>query len=120
MLILLCLNCNLDFCLIFLPHVSLPSLFQEVELEDECGAEEEAAGQQLHSKKLSEECDEDGLEELPSSICRRKAIGRGRGPISRKASQTSVYLQEWDIPYEQLQLGELIGKVRLQEQTDTG
>lgn len=34
-----------------------------------------------------------------------------RGPISRKVSQTSVYLQEWDIPYEQLQLGELIGKV---------
>uniref|UniRef100_H3BYQ0 Kinase suppressor of ras 1 n=1 Tax=Tetraodon nigroviridis TaxID=99883 RepID=H3BYQ0_TETNG len=33
-------------------------------------------------------------------------------PISRKVSQTSVYLQEWDIPYEQLQLGELIGKGR--------
>ena len=24
-----------------------------------------------------------------------------------------MYLQEWDIPYEQLQLGELIGKVSL-------
>ncbi|KAG7235168.1 hypothetical protein INR49_003154 [Caranx melampygus] len=38
--------------------------------------------------------------------------GRWKGPISRKASQTSVYLQEWDIPYEQLQLGELIGQGR--------
>lgn len=36
---------------------------------------------------------------------------RWRGPISRKVSQTSVYLQEWDIPYEQLQMGELVGKV---------
>ncbi|XP_043924229.1 kinase suppressor of Ras 2 isoform X2 [Protopterus annectens] len=28
----------------------------------------------------------------------------------RKASQTSIFLQEWDIPYEQLEIGELIGK----------
>ncbi|MFT7800244.1 kinase suppressor of Ras 1-like isoform X1 [Arapaima gigas] len=35
-----------------------------------------------------------------------------KGPISRKPSQTSVYLQEWDIPFEQLDLGELIGKGR--------
>lgn len=60
-----------------------------------------------------EEGDEDGLEDLPPpSICRRGAVGRWRGQISRKQSQTSVYLQEWDIPYEQLQLGELIGKGR--------
>ncbi|KAJ8383883.1 hypothetical protein AAFF_G00213460 [Aldrovandia affinis] len=38
--------------------------------------------------------------------------GVWRGPISRKASQTSVYLQEWDIPFEQLDLGELIGQGR--------
>lgn len=59
-----------------------------------------------------EECDEDGLEDLPSAISRRAGVDGWRGPISRKVSQTSVYLQEWDIPYEQLQLGELIGKVK--------
>lgn len=81
--------------------------------EDYTAEDEETADQRSRKKSLStEECDEDGLEELPSSICRRGAAGRWRGPISRKASQTSVYLQEWDIPYEQLQLGELIGKVR--------
>ncbi|CAN9511174.1 unnamed protein product [Ophioblennius macclurei] len=60
----------------------------------------------------TEEYDEDSLEDLPSSICRRETSGRSGGFISRKVSQTSVYLQEWDIPYEQLQLGELIGKGR--------
>ncbi|KAM8960192.1 kinase suppressor of Ras 2 isoform 4-T4 [Pelodytes ibericus] len=30
----------------------------------------------------------------------------------RKASQTSIFLQEWDIPYEQLEIGEMIGKGR--------
>ncbi|KAJ7990672.1 hypothetical protein DPEC_G00302830 [Dallia pectoralis] len=54
------------------------------------------------------ECDGDELEELPSS----GTSGQWRGPISRKASQTSVYLQEWNIPYEQLEMGELIGKGR--------
>uniref|UniRef100_A0A8C7M7J8 non-specific serine/threonine protein kinase n=1 Tax=Oncorhynchus kisutch TaxID=8019 RepID=A0A8C7M7J8_ONCKI len=57
------------------------------------------------------ECDGDELEDLPS-YRGRMAGGRWREPISRKASQTSVYLQEWDIPYEQLELGELIGKGR--------
>lgn len=50
------------------------------------------------------ECDE--LDDLP---CSRG--NQWKGPISRKPSQTSVYLQEWDIPFEQLDLGELIGKV---------
>ncbi|KAK5905193.1 hypothetical protein CesoFtcFv8_006679 [Champsocephalus esox] len=40
------------------------------------------------------------------------AVGRRRGPLSRMPSHTSVYLQEWDIPYEQLELGELIGQGR--------
>ncbi|KPP68875.1 hypothetical protein Z043_112409, partial [Scleropages formosus] len=57
------------------------------------------------------EGNQDELEELPSS-----QGGTGgttwKGPISRKPSQTSVYLQEWDIPFEQLDLGELIGKGR--------
>uniref|UniRef100_A0A671VK42 non-specific serine/threonine protein kinase n=1 Tax=Sparus aurata TaxID=8175 RepID=A0A671VK42_SPAAU len=49
----------------------------------------------------------DELDDLPSS-----RGNQWKGPISRKASQTSVYLQEWDIPFEQLDLGELIGKGR--------
>lgn len=82
------------------------------EVEGAYATEDEEAADQFSRKKSTEECDEDGLEDLPSSICRRGAVGRWRDPISRKASQTSVYLQEWDIPYEQLQLGELIGKGR--------
>uniref|UniRef100_A0A8D0C316 Kinase suppressor of ras 1 n=1 Tax=Salvator merianae TaxID=96440 RepID=A0A8D0C316_SALMN len=50
--------------------------------------------------------DEDGIDDLPS---RRS---RWRGMISRKASQTSVYLQEWDIPFEQIELGDPIGQGR--------
>uniref|UniRef100_A0A4W6F840 Kinase suppressor of ras 1 n=1 Tax=Lates calcarifer TaxID=8187 RepID=A0A4W6F840_LATCA len=53
------------------------------------------------------ELDGDELDDLPSS-----RGNQWKGPISRKASQTSVYLQEWDIPFEQLDLGELIGKGR--------
>uniref|UniRef100_A0A3Q0RVG2 Kinase suppressor of ras 1 n=1 Tax=Amphilophus citrinellus TaxID=61819 RepID=A0A3Q0RVG2_AMPCI len=77
------------------------------------GVDEEAANKTDGKKSCSsEEHDEDGLDDLPLSICRREAAGRSGVPISRKVSQTSVYLQEWDIPYEQLQLGELIGKGR--------
>lgn len=63
-------------------------------------AEEPEAG------KSEAEDDEDEIDDLPSS--RR----HWRGPISRKASQTSVYLQEWDIPFEQVELGEPIGQGR--------
>lgn len=93
---------------------SLILLFHKEEAEEDYPAGDEEAADQCGRKKSfsTEECDEDGLEDLPSSICRRGAAGRWRGPISRKASQTSVYLQEWDIPYEQLQLGDLIGKVK--------
>uniref|UniRef100_A0A4W4F0N6 Kinase suppressor of ras 1a n=1 Tax=Electrophorus electricus TaxID=8005 RepID=A0A4W4F0N6_ELEEL len=50
---------------------------------------------------------------LGQIYCNRSHFGtHWKGPISRKASQTSVYLQEWDIPFEQLDLGELIGKGR--------
>lgn len=90
-------------------------IFQEDEADEDYTAEDgEAAERRSTEKNFSnEECDGDGLEELPSSaICRRSGAGRWRGPITRKVSQTSVYLQEWDIPYEQLQLGELIGKVK--------
>ncbi|KAF5916116.1 hypothetical protein HPG69_003190, partial [Diceros bicornis minor] len=68
--------------------------------DHEVEAEEPEAG------KSEAEDDEDELDDLPSS--RRP----WRGPISRKASQTSVYLQEWDIPFEQVELGEPIGQGR--------
>ncbi|XP_009075938.1 PREDICTED: kinase suppressor of Ras 1, partial [Acanthisitta chloris] len=35
-----------------------------------------------------------------------------QGMIYRKPSQTSVYLQEWDIPFEQVELGDPIGQGR--------
>lgn len=94
---------------------SFSFLSKEEETEEDYQAEyEEAVDQGNREKSYSnEECDEDELEDLPSSICRRGAIGCWRGPITRKASQTSVYLQEWDIPYEQLDLGELIGMVNI-------
>uniref|UniRef100_A0A669BCK1 Kinase suppressor of ras 1 n=1 Tax=Oreochromis niloticus TaxID=8128 RepID=A0A669BCK1_ORENI len=93
-------------------HSSL--MLQEEEGEEHYPAMDKEGADQTDTKKSysKEEYDEDGLDDLPSSICRRQAAGRSGVPISRKVSQTSVYLQEWDIPYEQLQLGELIGKGR--------
>lgn len=67
---------------------------QELERQDEAASYGESEGE------------EDDLDDLPS--CTR----HWKGPISRKASQTSVYLQEWNVPFEQLELGELIGKGR--------
>ncbi|KAG9341386.1 hypothetical protein JZ751_019193 [Albula glossodonta] len=75
--------------------------------EEEEEEEEEEGGGAEGKGGSDGECDGDELDDLPSS--------RGsnwKNPISRKASQTSVYLQEWDIPFEQLDLGELIGKGR--------
>ncbi|KAG7470550.1 hypothetical protein MATL_G00114980 [Megalops atlanticus] len=84
---------------------------EEVEEDDEHGGEgEEGDGGDGRGKLGSDgEGDGDGdeLDDLPSY-----RGGPWKGPISRKASQTSVYLQEWDIPFEQLELGELIGKGR--------
>ncbi|KAJ3589326.1 hypothetical protein NHX12_010171 [Muraenolepis orangiensis] len=77
---------------------------QLVEDEDEEEAEEDIEDGRRNGVSDGEG---DELDDLPDS-CRRQ----WRGPISRKASQTSVYLQEWDIPFEQLDLGELIGKGR--------
>ncbi|XP_045559840.1 kinase suppressor of Ras 1 isoform X3 [Salmo salar] len=86
---------------------------EEAEEEEYLGEEDEGNGSRESREKghTNGECDGDELEDLPS-YRGRMAGGRWRGPISRKASQTSVYLQEWDIPYEQLELGELIGKGR--------
>ncbi|XP_046718836.1 kinase suppressor of Ras 1 isoform X1 [Silurus meridionalis] len=67
---------------------------QEQERQDEAASSGESEGE------------EDELDDLPS--CTRP----WKGPISRKVSQTSVYLQEWNVPFEQVELGELIGKGR--------
>ncbi|XP_036450255.1 kinase suppressor of Ras 1 isoform X2 [Colossoma macropomum] len=87
-----------------------PVVEEEDEEEDEC--EEEEEGEEEEEEELhggSEgECEGDELDDLPSA----RGGQHWKGPISRKASQTSVYLQEWDIPFEQLDLGELIGKGR--------
>lgn len=67
---------------------------QEHERQDEAASYGESEGE------------EDDLDDLPR--CPRP----WKGPISRKSSQTSVYLKEWNVPFEQLELGELIGKGR--------
>lgn len=86
---------------------------EEEEEENEYEGEDEDDGEDIRMNVGSDgECDE--LDDLPSS-----RGNQWKGPISRKASQTSVYLQEWDIPFEQLDLGELIGKVRGLTQTLT-
>lgn len=74
---------------------------EEEEEEDEVSFEETNGGS-------DGEGDGDELDDLPSA----RGSGPWKCPVSRKASQTSVYLQEWDIPFEQLDLGELIGKGR--------
>uniref|UniRef100_A0A6Q2Z6C5 non-specific serine/threonine protein kinase n=1 Tax=Esox lucius TaxID=8010 RepID=A0A6Q2Z6C5_ESOLU len=85
---------------------------EEEEEEDPADGDEELCSREGRDQGHSDgECDGDELEDLPSSRG-RTAGGPWRGPISRKASQTSVYLQEWNIPYEQLEMGELIGKGR--------
>ncbi|KAJ1071402.1 hypothetical protein K5549_001694 [Capra hircus] len=68
--------------------------------------DQEVEAEEPEASKSEPEDDEDEVDDLPTS--RRP----WRGPISRKASQTSVYLQEWDIPFEQVELGEPIGQGR--------
>ncbi|KAK1786032.1 hypothetical protein P4O66_017756, partial [Electrophorus voltai] len=68
--------------------------------------EEEEEEEEEATSEVEDEGEEDELDELPS------LRDPWKGPISRKHSQTSVYLQEWDVPFEQLELGELIGKGR--------
>lgn len=93
-----------------------PELDEDNEEEEEeiCDdGEDEEDGEEIRMNMGSDgECESDKLDDLPCSRGNQWKV-----PISRKASQTSVYLQEWDIPFEQLDLGELIGKVRKQKQT---
>ncbi|KAM6164090.1 LOW QUALITY PROTEIN: kinase suppressor of Ras 1 [Rhynchocyon petersi] len=92
------------------PAAALPDAAESPRLGDHPKAEvledHEAEAEEPEAGKSEAEDDEDEVDDLPSS-CRT-----WRGPISRKASQTSVYLQEWDIPFEQVELGEPIGQGR--------
>ncbi|XP_037267573.1 kinase suppressor of Ras 1 isoform X2 [Falco rusticolus] len=73
---------------------------------DTDGVECEAEVEEAETNKSEPEDDEDEVEDLPS---RRPHL---QGMIYRKPSQTSVYLQEWDIPFEQIELGDPIGQGR--------
>ncbi|NXI65558.1 KSR1 Kinase, partial [Anseranas semipalmata] len=76
------------------------------EQPDTDGAECEAEVEEPEGNKSEPEDDEDEVEDLPN---RRPHL---QGMIYRKPSQTSVYLQEWDIPFEQIELGDPIGQGR--------
>ncbi|XP_058139804.1 kinase suppressor of Ras 1 [Dasypus novemcinctus] len=93
------------------PQTALPSdAADSTRLDDQPKAgvleDHEVEAEEPEAGKSEAEDDEDEVDDLPTS--RRP----WRGPISRKASQTSVYLQEWDIPFEQVELGEPIGQGR--------
>ncbi|XP_072209623.1 kinase suppressor of Ras 1 isoform X3 [Excalfactoria chinensis] len=70
------------------------------------GLKHEEEVEEPESNKSEPEDDEDEVEDLPN---RRPHL---QGMIYRKPSQTSVYLQEWDIPFEQIELGDPIGQGR--------
>ncbi|XP_052545042.1 kinase suppressor of Ras 1 isoform X3 [Tympanuchus pallidicinctus] len=76
------------------------------EQPDTDGIKYEAEVEEPESNKSEPEDDEDEVEDLPN---RRPHL---QGMIYRKPSQTSVYLQEWDIPFEQIELGDPIGQGR--------
>ncbi|XP_057207467.1 kinase suppressor of Ras 1 isoform X2 [Triplophysa rosa] len=86
-------------------HISQLSTGQREAVDEECDEEQTEEDGQDHEES-GDESEGDELDDLPSS---RRYL---KDYISRKASQTSVYLQEWDVPFEQLELGELIGKGR--------
>ncbi|XP_068011022.1 kinase suppressor of Ras 1 isoform X2 [Melanerpes formicivorus] len=73
---------------------------------DTDGIQCEAEVEEPETNKSEPEDDEDEVEDLPN---RRPHL---QGMIYRKPSQTSVYLQEWDIPFEQIELGDPIGQGR--------
>ncbi|XP_072099664.1 kinase suppressor of Ras 1-like isoform X5 [Mobula birostris] len=77
-----------------------PDAVEELDAENE----ERALEDEANKSELEYETDE--VDDLPS--CRPY----WKGPIFRKASQTSVFLQEWDIPFHELEVGDLIGQGR--------
>ncbi|XP_056675475.1 kinase suppressor of Ras 1 isoform X2 [Monodelphis domestica] len=88
----------------------VPNAAEETRVNDQLKAnvseDHEGEVEEQEASKSELEDDEDELDDLPYS---RKPW---KGMISRKASKTSVYLQEWDIPFEQVELGEPIGQGR--------
>uniref|UniRef100_A0A4W3I292 non-specific serine/threonine protein kinase n=1 Tax=Callorhinchus milii TaxID=7868 RepID=A0A4W3I292_CALMI len=78
-----------------------PLLTFPVQIEEQPAEEEEE-----EVNKSETESEDDEVDDLPNSRSHWKGL------ISRKASQTSVFLQEWDIPFHELEVGELIGKGR--------
>ncbi|XP_026137645.1 kinase suppressor of Ras 1-like isoform X1 [Carassius auratus] len=74
--------------------------------QSEAVDEEQQGNDGQDQEGSDDESEGDEVDDLPN--CR----GYWKDHIRRKASQTSVYLQEWDVPFEQLELGELIGKGR--------
>ncbi|XP_056612327.1 kinase suppressor of Ras 1 isoform X2 [Triplophysa dalaica] len=83
-------------------HISQLSTGQREAVDEECDKEQ---NKQDHEES-GDESEDDELDDLPS--CGRY----GKDYISRKSSDTSQYLQEWDVPFKQLELRELIGKGR--------
>ncbi|KAG9492350.1 hypothetical protein GDO78_000712 [Eleutherodactylus coqui] len=81
----------------------------EADMETDVVEEQEAESEEQEANKSEPEDDDDELDELPNP---RSTSGTFRAMIFRKDSQTSVYLQEWDIPFEQIELEELIGQGR--------
>ncbi|XP_060139066.1 kinase suppressor of Ras 1 [Zootoca vivipara] len=95
------------------PQVTQPSETTESTNADEHletdGVEErdvEHVEDQEQNKSEAED-DEDEVDDLPKRRDRWR-----RGVMCRNVSQTSVYLQEWDIPFEQIKLGDPIGQGR--------
>ncbi|NXK20550.1 KSR2 Kinase, partial [Arenaria interpres] len=85
------------FCSRSLPLPDLPLLFHCSHLPFPPPQNEEGMEEVQES--------EDDFEEMNLSLLSARNF-------PRKASQTSIFLQEWDIPFEQLEIGELIGKGR--------
>ncbi|XP_051535789.1 kinase suppressor of Ras 1-like isoform X3 [Myxocyprinus asiaticus] len=87
-------------------NITQQSASQKEAVNEDCEEEQQGEEDDQDQGGSGNESEGDELDDLPS--CR----GYWKDHISRKASQTSVYLQEWDVPFEQLELGELIGKGR--------
>ncbi|XP_051521229.1 kinase suppressor of Ras 1-like isoform X3 [Myxocyprinus asiaticus] len=86
-------------------NISQQSAGQREAVDEDCEEEPQGEEDGQDQEGSGDESEGDELDDLPSR-------GYWKNHITRKASQTSVYLQEWDVPFEQLELGELIGKGR--------
>ncbi|NXP09371.1 KSR2 Kinase, partial [Thinocorus orbignyianus] len=84
---------------------SLPRLFPPVSLLSPLFAPSPPPFPQNEEGTEDVQESEDDFEEMNLSLLSARNF-------PRKASQTSIFLQEWDIPFEQLEISELIGKGR--------